>query len=204
MSYYSQDGQDKFLVENLFKNKNTGFYVDIGANDGITLSNTKILEDIGWDGVCIEPLPDSFNKLIKNRKCESYNVAINDNNSEIEFLKIDGYSEMLSGILENYDPRHLERIEREVKNYGGKKEIIKVKGIKFSELIKEKNIDYISIDVEGSELNILRSIDFNFHNINYISVENNYGTKEIEDYLSTFGFVFLTNIGADNFFKKND
>ena len=64
MSYYSQDGQDKFLIEELFKDKKNGFYVDIGANDGVNLSNTKILEDIGWDGVCVEPLPQSFNELL--------------------------------------------------------------------------------------------------------------------------------------------
>lgn len=203
MKYYSQDGQDKFLIENLFKNKNNGFYVDIGANDGVSLSNTKVLEDIGWEGICVEPLPNSFEKLVNSRKCKSFNVAINNDNSEIEFLKIDGYSEMLSGILENYDKRHLERIDRELVRFGGKKEVIKIKGIKFSDLITEKNIDYVSIDVEGSELNILKSIDFNFHNIKCISVENNYGTKEVEEYLNGFGFKYLTNIGADNFFVKD-
>ena len=126
MKYYSQDGQDKFLVENLFKNKNNGFYVDIGANDGVSLSNTKVLEDIGWEGICVEPLPNSFEKLVDSRKCKSFNVAINNDNSEIEFLKIDGYSEMLSGILENYDKRHLERIDRELVRFGGKKKVIKI------------------------------------------------------------------------------
>ncbi len=202
MKYYSQDGQDKFLLETIFNNQKTGFYVDIGANDGITLSNTKALEDSGWNGICIEPLPNSFDKLIQNRKCKSYNVAINDTNSEIKFLKIDGYSEMLSGILDNYDNRHLARIDREIQNYGGKKEIIEIKGIKFSDLIAVKNIDYLSIDVEGSEMNILRSINFDNHHIKYISVENNYGSGGVEEFLKTFGYKFLINIGADNFFIK--
>lgn len=203
MRYYSQDGQDKFLVEELFKNKLSGFYVEIGANDGITLSNTKVLEDIGWGGVCIEPLPNSFNKLKNNREAECYNVAISDTNGVIEFLEIDGYSEMLSGILDKYDTRHLDRINREIVNYGGTKKIIEVKSVKFSDLINQDKIDYISIDVEGSELSILKSIDFKKHYIYCISVENNYGSTDVTDYLIDNGYVFLKTIGADNFFIKN-
>ena len=48
MEFYSQYGQDKFLFENFFKEKNNGFYLDIGAHDGITLSNTYFFEKLGW------------------------------------------------------------------------------------------------------------------------------------------------------------
>jgi len=204
MKYYSQDGQDKFLVEELFRDKKNGFYVDIGANDGVSLSNTKILEDIGWDGVCVEPLPQSFNKLINNRNCLKYNLAISEVNGNLQFLEIDGYSEMLSGLYETYDPRHLERINRELNLYGGTKKIIDVESKRFSDLIDRDNIDYVSIDVEGSELNVIKSINFDKHNIFCISVENNYGNNDVENYLKNFGFKFFTNIGADNFFIKNN
>jgi len=50
VNYYSQYGQDKYLLEEIFQNKNDGYYVDIGAHDGISLSNTKKFEEIGWDG----------------------------------------------------------------------------------------------------------------------------------------------------------
>lgn len=204
MKYYSQDGQDKFLVENLFKDKKIGFFVEIGANDGITLSNTKLLEDLGWDGICIEPLPKSFIKLKENRKCLSYNLAISNVNGSIKFLEIDGYSEMLSGILTEYDHRHLDRIDREIKNFGGNKKIIEIQSIKFSDLIDEEYIDYLSIDVEGSEMTILESINFNKHKIYCISVENNYGNDNVRNFLSNNGYSLITNIGADNFFIKND
>ena len=172
-------------------------------NDGISLSNTKILEDIGWNGICVEPLPLSFNKLLNNRKCIKHNLAVSEVNGKLQFLQIDGYSEMLSGLFETYDPRHLERINRELNTYGGTKKIIDIDSVRFSDLINEKEIDYISIDVEGSELNVIKSIDFDKHNIFCISVENNYGTNEVENYLNNFGFKFLRNVGADNFFIKN-
>lgn len=203
MKYYSQDGQDKFLVEEIFKNKSSGFYIEIGANDGITLSNTKTLEDIGWDGACIEPLPESYEKLKYNRSCIKHNVAISNKTGKLSFLQIDGYSEMLSGILDSYDPRHLERVNREITHYGGSKKVIEVDCFKFSDLIDVVDIDYISIDVEGSELDILKSINFDYHNIYCISVENNYGSIELNEFLISKNYKQIKSIGADNFFIKN-
>ena len=60
MKFYSQCGQDKWAYENLFKNKNDGFFIEIGADDGIHFSNTKFFEDLGWNGICIEPSPYSL------------------------------------------------------------------------------------------------------------------------------------------------
>ena len=152
MNRFSQDGQDIFLTQELFKGKTDGIYVDIGANDGVTLSNTKLLEDLGWEGTCIEPIPSSYEKLVKSRKSNNLNIAISKDLGDFEFLQIDGYSEMLSGLLSEYDPRHLERIDREIKTYGGTKKIVKVKCEPFSTAIKYKHIDYLSIDVEGGEI----------------------------------------------------
>src|SRR3972149_7086762 len=68
--YYSQYQQDKWLYENIFKNNTNGFFVDIGASDGIKFSNTYFFEKmLGWNGVCVEPLPDIYKRLIKNRNC---------------------------------------------------------------------------------------------------------------------------------------
>ncbi len=64
MEYVSQCGQDKFLIENLFKGKKNGIFVEIGAFDGIKYSNTYNLEvDYGWAGLCIEPIPEQFENL---------------------------------------------------------------------------------------------------------------------------------------------
>ena len=98
MNRFSQDGQDIFLTQELFKGKTDGIYVDIGANDGVTLSNTKLLEDLGWEGTCIEPIPSSYEKLVKSRKSNNLNIAISKDLGDFEFLQIDGYSEMLSGL----------------------------------------------------------------------------------------------------------
>lgn len=202
MNYYSQYGQDKYLLEEIFPNKNDGYYVDIGAHDGVSLSNTKKFEEIGWNGVCIEPHPKRFQELLQNRGCLCYNIAISDKNELIDFLCVDGYPQMLSGVLENYDQRHLQRIENEIHSYGGSKEIIKVHSRKFSDIIDREDIDYVSIDVEGSELNILRSIDFDRHNIKCFSIENAYGSDKLNMFLVEKGYYIINSMGCDVFFIR--
>lgn len=55
MEYYSQFGQDKFLDQKIFKGKNSGFFLEIGADDGVRYSNTYFFEKFrGWQGICIE------------------------------------------------------------------------------------------------------------------------------------------------------
>jgi len=204
MNFYSQFGQDKFIIENFFKNKTTGFYVDIGANDGVDLSNTKTLEEIGWKGVCVEPLPDKYEQLTKNRTSECLNIAISNKDDILDFLFVEGYPQMLSGLVENYNPKHLERIKFEIENYGGKSQVISVQSKRFSDIIDEVEIDYVSIDVEGSELSILESIDFDKHNIKLFSVESNYEqeNQKIVDFLASKNYFYIKSIGCDDFFAK--
>ena len=74
----SQLGQD-ILVDEYFGGKRGGVFVDIGAYDGVTFSNTLMLErERGWTGVCIEPLPDVFAELRQNRGCVCVQACIGD------------------------------------------------------------------------------------------------------------------------------
>jgi len=204
MEFYSQYGQDKFLFENFFKEKNNGFYLDIGAHDGITLSNTYFFEKLGWDGVCIEPIPNVFNKLKENRNCKLFNCALSNKKGTENFLLLEGYTEMLSGLLENYNPAHLLRIENELRMMGGNKKIITTETITFDELNLPKNIDYMSLDVEGSEMKILETIDFNKNQINLISIEVNHNSDFISNYLESKNFEKITTLGCDYIYKNKN
>jgi FkbM family methyltransferase len=174
-----------------------GYFVDIGANDGVTFSNTYFFENHGWQGVCVEPIPEVFEKLIRNRKCKCLSGVISDNNAEYaKLLHVTG-SEMLSGIVDNLEQKYLERINQE--NAGGT-EILEVKNYNFNQVIENTKIDYLSIDTEGSEFPILQSIDFTKFAIKVISVENNYQTNDIRIFLKTKGFKYLKTIGADEIY----
>ncbi len=63
--YYSQDGQDEFLDRSVFKGRKSGFFVEIGAHDGVRFSNSAFLErERGWRGICVEPHPKIFPELV--------------------------------------------------------------------------------------------------------------------------------------------
>ena len=208
MKFYSQSGQDKIIFENFFKNKDNGYYVDIGAHDGITFSNTYFFEQLGWKGICIEPNPVVFTKLSMNRTCEISNHAICERNGTVKFLQVghpqgkNEYTEMLSGRASKYDMRHMNRVITESEREGVARKLIDVPASTFDNIVKEKNIDFLSIDVEGAELDIVNNINFKDYNISVITLENNFKDQTINEILLTNGYKIFQTIGADYIFYK--
>ena len=204
--FYSQNGQDRYIVEIIFNRKRNGFFVDVGAHGGIELSNSYFLEkDCGWGGIAIEPNPKIFDQLKRNRNCKTLQICISDFNGEADFLAIEGRGNKLSGILDKYDKRHLERIEKATEHHTSKKKIIKVQCMTLNKLFEthlNSKIDFLSIDTEGGELGILKSIDFNKWEIEVICVENNFGSNGIRDLLQGKGYKLMAIGGADEIYKK--
>jgi FkbM family methyltransferase len=207
MTFYSQSGQDKILDTHVFKGYKRGFFVNIGAWDGVCFDNTLFFErELKWTGINIEPLPDRYQSLVENRpNCKNFNIAVSDRNGDAEFLAITGDTSMLSGIKENYDPRHLDRIARETAALNTEARTISVPVKRLDTLFKEQDVrrvHYMSIDAEGSEMNIIRSIDFNFTYIDVIDFENNYPDKTgpILEFLATKGYKRLPIAHGEDIF----
>lgn len=205
MEYYSQIGQDKFIDDYLNKKEN-GVFVDIGAHDGKSCSNTLFFEKFrNWTGICVEPGTEEFIKLNALRKSININACVSDYDGESEFTYIEGYSNMLSGLSEGYNNEHENRINNELKMYGGKIKKIKSPVFKLQTILDKYNIlniDYCSIDTEGSEFNIIKSIDFNKTNIKIFSIENNYNNDNIKTFLEEKGYVLHSKIKWDDIFIK--
>ena len=206
--YYSQCGQDKFLQEKIFKSQENGTFVEIGAHDGVTRSNTYFFEkNFNWTGICIEPHPDRFEELVHNRasKTVCLPIAIANFTGVSNFKKVSGYAEMLSGLENCYDQRHQQRIEQEVKKFGGEAETIEIQVEKLGDVLMRYGItkvDLLSVDTEGSELEILKSIDFKQVEIRVILVENNYHDQSIFNYLVAQGYFKFASIDADDIYVK--
>jgi FkbM family methyltransferase len=188
--YYSQDKQDEILNTNIFKGFRNGVVVDVGAWDGVCFSNSFFFEkECGWKSINIEPLEDRFNQLVINRPSSiNLNIAVHSVDGEADFLSISGNTSMLSGIKANYDPRHITRIENELNELHNESKIVRVHTKRLDTIFREqdiKHVNYLSIDVEGSEMDVIRSIDFNRVFIDVIGFENNYPdkTQPIIDYL---------------------
>jgi len=209
-TYHGQLLQDQFVNETIFKNKRNGFFVDIGAHDGKTYSNTYFFEkNLNWSGICIEPMPEVFQCLKQNRCCTCINGCIANFTGKAKFSQVTSpcvNTEMLSGLVDNYDARHITRIEQEVGWNGGSTQIIDVSCYRLADILKPYNIsyiDYLSIDTEGSEYDILKSIDFSAIDIYIIEVENNYNDPKIRTLLEHNGYSLLTQIRCDDIYIKN-
>ena len=201
--FYSQYKQDEILEKNIFKGYKNGFFVDVGANDGIKINNTLYFEkNNNWKGINIEANPDIFNSLVVNRpNCTNINIAISNEVGTTEFIKNTGYTEMISGIKNTYDKRHLERLNNENKKFNSTTNIIKVNTDKLENIFEKNNIkhiNYLSIDVEGGEYEVIKSINFDKVFIDVIEFECNYydTSLPIIEYLKKKNFII--------FFKEKD
>ena len=166
--FYSQSGQDKWVAE-IFEYKKNGFFVDIGAHDGVQSSNTKFLEDeLGWKGRCIEANKEVFQNLIKNRKAINLNIVVTNYIGRCGF-----YGDTVSQEGPQMPCMTLDKILRDT---GCPKEI-----------------DYISLDVEGHESSILECFPFWDWDVLTLTVEHNlycWGDKNRNDeILSKNGFI---------------
>jgi FkbM family methyltransferase len=199
--YYSSSKQDQFLNEKIFKNKKNGVFVEIGADDGISGSNSYFFERfLGWTGVCIEPRANAYEKLAKNRYCICIHGAIAGRSETRDFVNV-GEKPRFSGFLNTIEPQHWPRIISEGKTWT----VIKVRTFNFNELCQQynlKHVDYLSIDTEGSEEEIIRSIDFKNIDISVVDVENNFGNVTMRQYLESIGYKFIKRLGMDDIYVK--
>lgn len=204
--FFSQVGQDKYIYENFFKDKKNGFFLDIGAHDGIDKSNSYFFEKyLDWSGICVEPIPDVFDRLRQNRKCICVNAGISNRNGSAVFWKIEGYSEMLSGLEENYNEQHKQRITKEIATYGGKREEIMMEILDINTLLHKNNIDHIdycTIDVEGSEEKILSVLDPKAIEISTLTVENNYDNESLRKLMKSKGYKLHSKVDFDDVYVR--
>jgi len=195
--FYSQYKQDEYLETTIFKGYKEGFYVDVGSHDGVSLNNTLYFErNNNWRGINIEPIKGVFDKLVANRSADrntNINCAICNYDGEADFYLNEGYTEMLSGIIENYDARHLERLKNENTEMSATTQVVKVNTKRLQTILDEhevSHIHYLSIDVEGAEFEVIKSIDFDKVFVDVIVFENNYEEVSIPiiQYLIKKGF----------------
>ena len=204
--YASQCGQDKWLVEKMFPGMHNGVFVDIGAHDGVSFSNTLFLEQrLGWSGLVVEPMPDVFERLTRNRNCSRVNGCVANTTGVAKFRRISGYSEMLSGLVEQYDPRHLDRISREVTERGGTIEEISVECFRLNDLLAThglRDVHYVNVDVEGAEYDILRGFDFAAANVWVWGIENNYRDYRLPLLMKRAGYALVATVGDEFYARK--
>jgi len=166
----SQLRQDLFALSHL-NFKSNGFFVEFGATNGVDLSNTYLMEkEFGWQGILAEPAKCWHSDLKSNRNCSIETDCVwSDSTSQLTFNEVE-IAELST--INSYSDKDSHKKSREAgKTYD-------VRTISFNDLLIKynapKDIDYLSIDTEGSEFEILSNFDFSKHNFQVITCEHNF------------------------------
>lgn len=211
--YKSQYGQDKYIIENVFKCMNHGCFIDLGAHDGITFSNTYVLEKkYNWEGICVEPNTDIYQQLKNNRSCITSDLVVSTKQKEVDFFYIkDGDPNcpgcsMFSSTIPFKHPHG---------------EVQKCKKLAFPlySLLEfynvPKMIHYMSLDIEGSEVEVLNKYfedEYINNDIGWrrriitISVEHNYNAEvrdSLNKILSKYHYTLIKENEIDDIYIHN-
>ena len=196
-----------------FNEKKNGIFVDVGANDGIAWSNSLIFEKLfSWTGLCIEANPYLYKELEACRSCLCVNCAVDEDETEKIFWNIVGDCSGLSGLEKGFCHvpaigllnNHMEHIEQEMTRTESVRKKMSMVTRRLAPILAEhdiSHIDYLSIDVEGNELGVLKGVDFDACSCTLISVESN-GRTSTQNYLAKFGYNLLTTICRDDFYAR--
>lgn len=185
---HSQIQQDRWVLGEL-SNKSNGYFVEVGAFDGKSLSNTYLLEkEFGWTGILAEPNP-AQHQAIRSVRSASVDTRPVDGISGRSVLMrfMEGEPELSSMATNAYSDQHAENRKHEAVE-------IDQTTVSLNDLLEEHgaptDIDYISIDTEGNELDILSTFDFGKYNVRLFSVEHNYTSADgkIEEFLVGKGY----------------
>ena len=216
--WHGQQLQDQILIEEIYKNQLTnGYFIELGAADGILISNTLALEQIGWDGICIEPSLAYKQLSTSGRKCIKRGDVVNGRNGDVvEFMDqaddtitnnntdygdVGGIRApsspegLYSGILANMSTYNVHgRLSRRVTRT-------------LADILMEskapRHIDFLSLDTEGSELDILSTFPFHQYTFGAILVEHNhdaYRRRDLQMLLERNGYVRVRCIETDDLY----
>jgi FkbM family methyltransferase len=192
----SQAGQDLWIYGEVFNEQQGGYFVDIGAHNGIDLSNTYILEKrYNWTGICIEANPIIFEQLKNNRNALCLNACLDGSEREVDFL-VRGF---LGGIIDE---------DVDNKKWDGRfGSVVKLKTTLLMNILTDnaapRVIDYLSIDVEGAEERILSGFNFQKFTFKTITIER--PTKLLRELFRDYKYILMRELpGLDCLYVHQD
>lgn len=191
----SQTGQDLWVYGEAFNEMRNGFFLDVGAHDGLSISNTVILERrFGWKGICIEANPETYAALVKNRKCRCVNVCLDAVEGEVDFE----LNDVFGGIVRHQKNEQGENL--------GKSSIARLSTRPLTAVLEEcgapREIDYLSIDVEGAEERVFSGLDLEKYRFKVITIER--PTEATQNLLISAGYECVKMLpGLDFYYIHN-
>ncbi len=205
ISFQSQHGEDVFLW-NYFERKSDGTCVEVGAFDGKSCSNTYAFEALGWKCILVEPDPEMADRCRMNRpESDVVQAAVGgrDASGTITFNKVRSDADW-SGMMSftEADPVHLEKCKR----LNASIESVTVPHRSLNEILKDVTgpIDFMTIDVEGHEMEVLDGLDLERFRPTVLVTECTYDRERdlVGQYLAARNYERVTTVGCNHFFTR--
>jgi len=207
-SYYGQFQDDKFIEEFLVKNNiplDYGCCLEVGLGDAIGGSNTYLFENhYGWDVLCFEPNPYLYNEAINQGRKKVINCAVgkeNQDNVPFTIVALQGNNQTAVSSL------HLDnRLIESHKDLIDQTQTITTSVKTLNTLLLENSINeitFLTIDTEGTELDVLKGFNLSKWRPKLIMVENNFNDPFCEDYLTLFSYKKVHRNEVNDFFILN-
>lgn len=201
-TFRAQNGEDRWL-DDFFSHKTKGYFVEVGAYDGVNLSNTFHFEQIGWKGVLVEPDPAKAESCRSHRPgSKVYQCAAvgSPETKEITFFQVDA-GEVFSTTTLSDD--HARRIA----GMGLAPEPMRVRAMTLNSILEDAGattLDFVSIDVEGGETEVLRGFDIGRWKPAVVVVESNAKNRlpEVRRYFVRHGYAYRHSIDVNDFYVR--
>jgi FkbM family methyltransferase len=192
-SFPSQIGQDKWITETVFPDVDDGVFLDVGSGDGITHSNTWILEQKGWTGICVDPFPTN----VESRTCQLFkDVVFSEAGKRVTFHR----AGELAGIADTLDTW---------KPIAEQAPAVELTTVTLGDILARakapRYIHYLSLDIEGAELEALRGLPLDRYTFGAMTIEHNYeGRKrnDIQAFLEPRGYRRVRTWRHDDFYIR--
>lgn len=203
----AQFAEDRIL-EAIFASRDHGYCVEVGANDGRTGSASYLFEKKGWDCLLVEPIPALVEEIKRHRNCAVVNCAASSQEGEATFFVAENVEGMSTLDL---SPDRLQWIER----VGGKVKQITVRTARLDTLLDDAGIPevhFITIDVEGHELEVLQGLSLDRYKPRVVIVENNSLNADsslqhdsgVTRYMAEHGYVHFRRTGVNEWYARAD
>jgi hypothetical protein len=197
--YHSQKGQDRWVIEEVFAGKQNGWFLDLAAYDGETMSNTLTLErDLGWTGLAIEAAPEYYALLKERRTCQTCDSCIDGGFRTVEFVP----NRELGGIIAKNTDNNPQIRRDEIREWRSAGKTLTLQTVPLAHVLREYRapavIDFFSFDVEGAETRILRNFPFDRWRFLSLCIER--PTPELNELLFRNGYLFVRNAKFDTFY----
>jgi len=191
LKFPSQIGQDRWVAEKVFRGVTRGYFIDVGSADGFVNSNTWALEQRGWKGICVDPFPSNM----AARTCQMFREAVDaEGGHKVQFAE----AGELGGIS-----NHLDRYKDLVKDA----KTVELTTVTLGDILRRAHapsfVHFMSLDIEGAELEALRGFPFDRYKLGAMAIEHNYEEpkrSEIQEFLKGKGYLRAHTWLQDDFY----